>query len=255
MNNELKININKYHYPSSKNLVIDNFQINIPYGSFYCIIGPSGCGKSTILKIISGLLQLENGHVSLNDLIHNSSTGVFAPEDMVLVFQECSRSLFPWLTVRKNVLWSLINKKLTKNQKEIIVNDAICKTGLEKSINKYPHQLSGGQKQRLSLARAIAYKPKILLLDEPFNSLDFFNRNTLDNLLNELWKSYGFTILLVTHEIEEAICLAEKIIILKDTPSKIIHNINDISLIKTTTCDSYAKIRKEIIPLFSELTI
>lgn len=254
MNNDLKINIEKYCYNSSGKIIINDFNIEIPYGSFFCIIGPSGCGKSTILKIVSGLLQLKCGTVSLNNRIYNSSTGVYTPKEMVIVFQDCNRSLMPWLNVRENVVWSLVNKKISKKDKELIANDALHKTGLGSFVNKYPHQLSGGQKQRLALARAIAYKPKILLLDEPFNSLDFCNRNALDNLLSSLWKSFGFTILLVTHEIEEAICLAEKIIILSNSPSKILHSINENLPIKNTAHDEYHQIRKKIVPFFSEFT-
>ena len=183
---------------------------------FVCVVGPSGCGKTTLLKCMSGLLAPTAGRVLPDD---SEVTG--PPEEMALVFQEYSRSLMPWLSVRDNVELPLRHKKLGKPERARLVEEAVEAVGLERNLDRYPWQLSGGMQQRVAIARALAYQPQILLMDEPFASVDAQTRGDLEDLVLRVREQYGVTILFVTHDIDESVYLADRIVVLTPSPTEV----------------------------------
>jgi NitT/TauT family transport system ATP-binding protein len=187
-----------------------SFEIN--RGEFVCIVGPSGCGKTTLLKTISGLLPATSGTVELE-----GEPITAPPEQMALVFQDYSRSLYPWMTVAANVEFPL--RRRPKAERREAVQKALESVGLDGFSGKYPWQLSGGMQQRVAIARALAYRPEILLMDEPFASVDAQTRSDLEDLVLKLRHDYGITILFVTHDIDESVYLADRVVILTQRPT------------------------------------
>lgn len=212
-------NINKVFVQEDKKetSAIDDVSLEIKSGEFVSILGPSGCGKTTLLKIIAGLLSPTNGQVEIsNNDTHNS---------LMFVFQEYNRSLFPWKTVYKNISFGLELDNMGDDKIEKEVKKYLKLVNLEGFENHYPWELSGGMQQRVAIARAIICNPKLLLMDEPFGSLDALSRSSLEDDLLQLWKEQKFTVLFVTHDIDEAIYLSQKVILLSSRPSKIIDTI------------------------------
>jgi NitT/TauT family transport system ATP-binding protein len=181
-----------------------------------CVVGPSGCGKTTLLKCVGGLLQPTQGEVRLDGKLVTRP-----PEKMALVFQEYSRSLMPWSSVRNNVLLPLRHKTLGRAERTRLVEDAIDSVGLTRFIDHYPWQLSGGMQQRVAIARALAYQPSVLLMDEPFASVDAQTRGDLEDLVLRLREEYGVTILFVTHDIDESVYLSDRIVVLTQSPTEV----------------------------------
>jgi NitT/TauT family transport system ATP-binding protein len=179
-----------------------------------CVVGPSGCGKTTLLKCIAGLMRPTRGEVVLHG---ERVTG--PPEEMAVVFQEYNRSLMPWSTVRNNVLLPLRHKKLAKDERTRLVEEALGAVGLTRFIDHYPWQLSGGMQQRVAIARALAYQPSILLMDEPFASVDAQTRGDLEDLVLRVRDQFGITILFVTHDIDESVYLSDRIVVLTHAPT------------------------------------
>jgi NitT/TauT family transport system ATP-binding protein len=196
------------------NQAIANVSFKVSSNEFVCVVGPSGCGKTTLLKCMSGLLPTTSGRIELNGAVVNTP-----PPEMAMVFQDYSRSLFPWSTVGRNVLLPLRRKALTKGEKADRVARALEAVGLEAFINYYPWQLSGGMQQRVAIARALAYQPQILLMDEPFASVDAQTRAELEDLILEVRGRIGKTILLVTHDIDESVYLSDRIVVLTGSPT------------------------------------
>jgi NitT/TauT family transport system ATP-binding protein len=185
-------------------------------GEFVCVVGPSGCGKTTLLKCVAGLLRPSRGEVLLR-----GRRVTAPPPEMALVFQEYSRSLMPWTSVRNNVLLPLRHKKISRRQRAGLVEEALGAVGLRRFIDHYPWQLSGGMQQRVAIARALAYQPAILLMDEPFASVDAQTRGDLEDLLLRLRHEFGITILFVTHDIDESVYLSERIVVLTHAPTEV----------------------------------
>jgi len=186
----------------------------IATGEFVCVVGPSGCGKTTLLKCVAGLLRPSAGEILLRGRL---VTG--PPDEMALVFQEYGRSLMPWTNVRSNVLLPLRHKRLTREERKALVEDALDAVGLTRFIDHYPWQLSGGMQQRVAIARALAYQPAILLMDEPFASVDAQTRADLEDLVLRVREQYGITILFVTHDIDESVYLSDRIVVLTHAPT------------------------------------
>ena len=189
-----------------------SFEVN--RGEFVCIVGPSGCGKTTLLKTMSGLLPATSGTVELD-----GKPITAPPEQMALVFQDYSRSLYPWMTVTANVEFPLRRKPIAKAERRQEVQKALESVGLDGFEGKYPWQLSGGMQQRVAIARGLAYRPEILLMDEPFASVDAQTRSDLEDLVLKLRHDYGITILFVTHDIDESVYLADRVVILTQRPT------------------------------------
>ena len=193
---------------------IGDLDFTIGEREFVCVVGPSGCGKTTLLKCMSGLLEPTSGEVVLN-----GTPVTRPPEEMALVFQEYSRSLMPWLSVRKNVALPLRHRD--KAQRSKAVDEAVEAVGLTKFIDRYPWQLSGGMQQRVAIARALAYQPQILLMDEPFASVDAQTRADLEDLILEVRERYDVTIVFVTHDIDESVYLSDRIVVLGPSPTSV----------------------------------
>ena len=193
---------------------LSGIDFDIKENEFICVIGPSGCGKSTLLNIIAGLLEPTAGRV-LVDGREVHGTGI----DRGVVFQQYA--LFPWLTVRKNVEFGLKLKGLGKKEREEVANKYLKMVELEKFVDSYPKELSGGMKQRVAIARAYAMNPSVLLMDEPFGALDAQTRTQLQTELLRTWEEEHKTCFFVTHDIEEAIVLATRVVIMSARPARI----------------------------------
>jgi NitT/TauT family transport system ATP-binding protein len=186
-----------------------------------CIVGPSGAGKTTLLRCIAGLLEPTSGEVTL------AGRRVVGPAPgMAVVFQEYGRSLFPWMRVRQNVELPLKEKGLSVEQRRRLVSESIDAVGLGDARDAYPWQLSGGMQQRVAIARAIAYEPKVLLMDEPFASVDAQTRAELEDLVRSLWARLGVTIVFVTHDIDESVYLGERVVVLSASPTTVMEEVS-----------------------------
>jgi ABC-type nitrate/sulfonate/bicarbonate transport system ATPase subunit len=191
--------------------VLDNINIHLNANEFVCLVGASGCGKSTLLKIIAGLEQPSVGQVLLEDEL------VLGPgADRGMVFQ--NYTLFPWRTVADNVSFGLELKGLSKSDRTQQIAYYLEVVGLTKFANAYPKQLSGGMKQRVAIARALANQPAVLLMDEPFGALDAQAKEQMQKFMQELWERTPITILMVTHDVEEAIFLSQRIYVMGSHP-------------------------------------
>ncbi len=198
--------------------VLESIDIKADTGEFVCLLGPSGCGKSTLLKIISGFIPPSAGSVMLN------SRKVSRPgPDRCVIFQE--DALFPWLTVAENIAFGLKgqagNRKIIQDETERFLS----LVGLGPFRDYLPHEVSGGMKQRVALARVLILKPQVLLMDEPFAALDAQTREEMQNLLLALWKQLSHTVLFVTHDVSEAVTLADRILLMDRNPGRIREDI------------------------------
>ena len=191
-----------------------DISFTVDEGEFVCVVGPSGCGKPTRLKCAAGLLPPTRGTALLK-----GQPVTQPPEEMALVFQDYSRSLMPWTSVRNNVLLPLRHKKLGRSEKRELVEQSLEAVGLTRFIDHYPWQLSGGMQQRVAIARALAYQPSVLLMDEPFASVDAQVRGDLEDLVLEVREQFGITIVFVTHDVDESVYLADRIVVLTHAPT------------------------------------
>ena len=202
-------------------LAVQEITLNVREREFVSIVGPSGCGKTTLLKTICALLAPTKGTVKLSGTLITEP-----PPQMVLVFQDYARSLFPWLTVSGNVMFPLRKRKdISQSEKEQMSQRAIEAVGLTKFAKHYPWQLSGGMQQRVAIARAVAFRPQVMLLDEPFASVDALTRADLEDLTLALRNEFGITMLLVTHDIDEAVYLSDRVFVLSAPPSTVLEEI------------------------------
>ena len=204
----------EYQGRSGKTIALNGVNLEIKENEFICVVGPSGCGKSTLLNIIAGLLEPTSGTVTLDGKVIEG-TGV----ERGVVFQQYA--LFPWRTVLKNVMFPLEMKKVPKEEAETIARKYIKSVGLEGFEKSYPKELSGGMKQRVAIARAYAANPEVLLLDEPFGALDAQTRVQLQTELLETWEKEKKTCFFITHDVDEAIILAQRVIIMSARPGRI----------------------------------
>ena len=201
--------------PGAEVIAIQSVDLGIGEGEFVSIVGPSGCGKSTLLQIIAGLMTPSSGEVRLA-----GEPIIEPPQGMVYLFQQYSRSLFPWLTVEENVAFGFRHShSLSSKAIEDRCIRYLDMVGLADFRRRYPWELSGGMQQRVAIARALAAEPRVLLLDEPFSSVDALTRLELQGLLLKLWSEAGFTVLLVTHDVEEAVYLSDRIALLTRRPA------------------------------------
>lgn len=191
-----------------------DIDLEIVEGEFITLLGPSGCGKSTLLRIIAGLLPATGGDVAI------SGKQIVAPgPERAMVFQDYA--LFPWMTVQSNVEFGLEARDVPLARRREISSELLRVVGLADFANKYPHHLSGGMKQRVSIARALAVDPGILLMDEPFGALDAQTRSVLQEELLRIWRVYRKTVIFVTHSIEEALYLSDRIVVMTARPGRI----------------------------------
>jgi len=198
---------------------IENIDIDCKEGEFVCVVGPSGCGKSTLLNCVAGMLHADSGRIELD------GKPVTKPgPDRAVVFQD--HGLFPWLSAEQNIAFGLKMAGLSRSEREDRVNAALKMVHLSSSARKLVHELSGGMKQRVAIARALVIDPAVLLMDEPFASLDAQTRTLLHQQLQDIWVQSHKTILFVTHSVGEAVRLADRIIVLHSHPGRIRRVVN-----------------------------
>ena len=223
-------------------VALNNVNIEIPAGSFVSLIGPSGCGKTTLLRCIAGLETPTSGTVSLDEkkVTEPSSDRGFA-------FQQAN--LFPWLTIRDNISFGLRARGIYKEHKQDVQDyiNLVGLTGFEKS---FPHQISGGMNQRASLARALVGHPKVLLLDEPLGALDAFTRMNMQDEILRIWKEHSMTMVMVTHDVDEAIYLSDYVVVMSARPAKV-EKVIEIELTRPRARASnvFIEYRKEILSI------
>jgi NitT/TauT family transport system ATP-binding protein len=193
---------------------IEDVSLSLGSGEFLSVVGPSGCGKTTLLRCIAGLLEPTAGEV----LLEGARVGG-PPPGMAVVFQEYGRSLFPWMSVQANVELPLRAKRLQGQRRDELVSEALGAVGLGDVHGAYPWQLSGGMQQRVAIARAVAYEPHVLLMDEPFAAVDAQTRAELEDLVRTVWHRTEVTILFVTHDIDEAVYLGQRVLVLSSSPT------------------------------------
>ncbi|MFD4600556.1 ABC transporter ATP-binding protein [Streptomyces sp. NPDC058464] len=221
---------------------VRDLTFTVKAGELVCLVGPSGCGKTTLLKCMGGLLSPSAGQVLLDGV---PVTG--PPRGMAIVFQEYGRSLFPWMRVADNVELPLKEKGTPKARRRELVTDALRSVGLPDAADAYPWQLSGGMQQRVAIARALAYEPQVLLMDEPFAAVDAQTRADLEDLVRALWRERGITVLFVTHDIDEAVYLGERVIVLSASPTVVQDEL------RIDLPDERDQLHTRVAPRFTEL--
>jgi ABC-type nitrate/sulfonate/bicarbonate transport system ATPase subunit len=228
--------------PLSRRQALSNISLSIAAGEMVSLIGPSGCGKSTLLRLIAGLDTPDSGELLVgSDPINEPSA------ERGLVFQD--PNLFPWLTVRRNIEAGLVARRVLR-EKRNEVDEFMRLVGLETFADAYPHHLSGGMAQRVALARALINHPKVLLLDEPLGALDAFTRMRLQDEVLRLWENRRTTMLLVTHDIDEAIYMSDRIMIMTQRPGRIDRDItNALARPRDRSSSEFLRLRAEILEL------
>ncbi|MDR3617731.1 MAG: ABC transporter ATP-binding protein [Paludisphaera borealis] len=223
-------------------LALDGFSLSVAAGEMVSLIGPSGCGKSTLLRLIAGLEQPDSGELRVG------STPITSPSaERGLMFQD--PNLFPWLSVRRNIQTGLVARGILHRHRHE-VEEFLRLVGLEAFADRYPHQLSGGMAQRAALARALINHPKVLLLDEPLGALDQFTRMRMQDEVLRLWQARGTTMVLVTHDIDEAIYMSDRIVVVTPRPGRI-ERVIDVDLERPRLRNShpFMELRAEILEL------
>ncbi len=203
-----------FHIGADQVQALRSVNLSIDKGEFVCLIGASGCGKSTLLRIIAGFEQPSSGQISLYE---KEITGPGSGRGMV--FQDYA--LFPWMTVRENISFGPRQKSMAKKYVDEITNEYLNMVGLEKFADRFPHQLSGGMKQRVAIARVLANECEVLLMDEPFGALDALTRESLQQELLEIWARTKVTVIFVTHSVEEAVLLSDRVVVMTAGPGRV----------------------------------
>ncbi|MEV0380114.1 ABC transporter ATP-binding protein [Nonomuraea sp. NPDC050643] len=209
-----------YESPGRRVEAIRSITFSVGAGELVCVVGPSGCGKTTLLRCVAGLMPADGGEVRLEGV---PVTG--PPPRMAVVFQEYGRSLFPWMTVRQNVELPLKEKRTPAGRRGELVTESLRAVGLSDAADAHPWQLSGGMQQRVAIARAVAYEPQVLLMDEPFAAVDAQTRADLEDLILRLWRDLGVTTLFVTHDIDEAVYLGQRVVVLSSSPTTVMEDL------------------------------
>ncbi|MEY8352673.1 ABC transporter ATP-binding protein [Lachnospiraceae bacterium 54-53] len=205
--------------------ILKDTSLSVGPGEFFILLGPSGCGKSTLLNLIAGFTEATSGEVKLGDKKIRKHG-----RERAMVFQNADSALFPWLTVRENAEFGLRMKKIPRKEREAAADRYLGLVGLQGHEKKFPEELSGGMKQRVQLARVLANDPAILLMDEPFGALDAMTRRSMQKELVHIWKQTSKTVIFVTHDIQEALLLGQRIGIMSLGPDSRITDIYDVEL-------------------------
>ena len=225
---------------------------SVQRGEFVCIVGPSGAGKTTLLRCIGGLLEPSGGEVELAGKLVTAP-----PADMAVVFQEYGRSLFPWMTVAQNVELPLKEKGLDKARRRELVQESLEAVGLADMTGAHPWQLSGGMQQRVAIARAVAYEPTVLVMDEPFAAVDAQTRAELEDLVRGLWARLGVTVLFVTHDIDESVYLANRVVVLSGRPTEVLGTVEvdlpaERDQLETRSSERFGELRHRVYGLVQD---
>lgn len=229
-----------------KKTVLENISFNVEEGQFVTLLGPSGCGKTTMLSIIAGFEKHDFGSVELDGEAING-----ANPDRAFVFQ--NYALFPWMTVKENILFPMEQQKVPKDEKIERLEHLLKISKLKGHEELYPHQISGGMKQRTALVRALAGKPKVLLMDEPLGALDLMMRQSLQMEIENIWREEKITALMVTHDVDEAVYLSDKVILMSTNGGEILHElVNDLPRPRNRYCEKYKAYCEMLIKKISE---
>ncbi|HEY0450976.1 ABC transporter ATP-binding protein [Actinophytocola sp.] len=244
----------RYGAGAGAHVAVSDLTFTVAEDELACIVGPSGCGKSTLLRCIAGLIRPTEGSVTLHG---DPVQGV--PDDLAVVFQDYSRSLFPWLSVRGNVEFPLRTRVSNRSARRARALEALEWVGLSDAAGKYPWQLSGGMQQRVSIARALACQPSLLLMDEPFASVDAQTRAELEDLLLRVRREHESTVLLVTHDIDESVYLGDRVLVLSRSPASIVADLTvdlpaERDQITTRGSATFVELRTEIARLLHDKT-
>jgi NitT/TauT family transport system ATP-binding protein len=229
---------------------IRDISFQIHRGEFVCVVGPSGAGKTTLLRCLGGLLAPSQGQVKFEGKAFTKT-----PEEVAIVFQDYSRSLFPWLTVASNIALPLKRKGGSRPERDKLVKDSLAAVGLDDAVGKqHPWQLSGGMQQRVAIARALAYQPKLLLMDEPFASVDAQTRFGLEDLILKVREEFGMTIVFVTHDIDESVYVGDRVIALSPSPCTVQRDLqvplgSSRDQVTTRSEPIFAELRGELLQL------
>ncbi|MDP4095076.1 MAG: ABC transporter ATP-binding protein [Bacillota bacterium] len=239
-------NVSK-EYPDTNNnavQVLKSIDLDIEAGEFICLLGPSGCGKTTLLNLIAGFEKVTSGEITINGKL-----AVEASSKHITIFQ--NYGLLPWRSVQKNVELGLETKDRSKSERKRIAGDFIELVGLKQYARHYPSQLSGGMQQRVAIARALAVDPEIIFMDEPFGALDAMTRINMQDEISNIWQKKKKTIIFVTHDIEEAVFLADRILVMSPNPGRIKSVIKvPIARKRDRTHPDFLKIRNKIFEEF-----
>jgi len=253
MNQVIEIHGLTFQYPGAPHPTLDGIEFAVGKGEFVSVVGPSGAGKTTLLNCISGLMRPSSGQVLLE------GEPVTSPNRNIgIVFQDYSRSLFPWLSAEKNVAFPLRSRGLSNGEVSERVRSALASVGLAEQGAKYPWEMSGGMQQRVAIARALAMEPHVLIMDEPMASVDAQTRSDLEDLVLRIWAERGVTVILVTHDIDEAVYMSDRVVILS-TPPTTVHNVMDVELdrprhqLETKDDPAFAHLRARLFTEIREL--
>jgi NitT/TauT family transport system ATP-binding protein len=240
-----------FSYPNGHS-VFSAFSLNAQPGEFVAILGPSGCGKTTLLNLLSGFMQPQSGRITINQ------TAV-RPERSELGYVFQAPQLFPWLSALENVRFGLrMSARIDESQQRAQALQYLRLVGLENAAHRLPHQLSGGMQQRVSLARTLALEPSVLLMDEPFAALDAISRNSMNEETLRIWAELGQTVLFITHDIDEAVFLADRVVVLNIAPGGIhseleIHLPRPRSNLQTRRLPAFLDYRNELMTRISQV--
>ena len=246
-------NINlRYQGEKGEVTALKDVNLNIKKGEFICVLGPSGCGKSTMLKIIAGFLKASEGEAKMGDKIIDG-----ADWHRAVVFQ--APTLYPWLNIHDNVSFGPRMRKVPKDEVEELTQKYLNLVGLKDFGKHKPYELSGGMKQRASLARVLVNQPDMILMDEPFGALDALTRQNMQTLIRKIWETTGNTVFLITHDVDEALALATRIIVMSSRPGRIVKEFNtdftyDIAGVNQESArysPDYVRIREEILNIIN----
>jgi NitT/TauT family transport system ATP-binding protein len=236
-----------YSTPTGPRQILGDITFDLGKNEFVSLVGPSGIGKTTLLRVLCGLMRPTDGAV----LMHGRA--VTEPQrELAVVLQDYSRSLLPWTTVYKNVALPLVSAGVPKAEQAVRIEEALSAVGLSRETSKHPWQLSGGMQQRVAIARALAYKPEILVMDEPFASVDAQTRFDLEDLILRLKAEFGMSVLLVTHDIDEAVYLSDRVVVLGGRPASVTDRL-DVNLgavrdqITTKSLPEFAALRAHVL--------
>lgn len=232
--------------------ILDGVDFAVESGQFVCVVGPSGSGKTTLLKCIAGLTQPTSGQV-----VFEGEAVTEPPAKLAVIFQDYSRSLLPWLTVGKNVELPLHKAKFPKSERAGLVEEALVNVGLAGKGSLYPWEMSGGMQQRAAIARGLAYQPDVLLMDEPFAAVDAQTRIELEDLVLDMSRRLGMTVLFVTHDIDEAVYLGDRVVVLSGAPAKVERDITvDLPVarhqVETKNLPRFGELRAEVFDLIQQ---
>lgn len=233
-------------------IALADVSFSVEDGELISIVGPSGCGKTTLLKSIAGLIEPSSGSVAIAG---TPVQGV--PADLAVVFQDYSRSLFPWMKVGTNIAFPLAGLGLSRKEIAARVSECLAAVGLGGKEGRYPWELSGGMQQRVAIARALAYRPRILLMDEPFAAVDAQTRSELEDLTRSVHRSFDMTTIFVTHDIDESVYVANRVVVLRRSPGGVLAQV-DIDLpeerdqIVTKADPEFIRRRREVAQYINE---